>query len=104
MSTYREITNQVADQWIAVLNSAADAVTKASESTQRVAKAFPLSSLPVTEPFAKLNEVLAERLPQPREIVEANFELTNRLLSAQRDLTLRLLEASTASLNTAQND
>jgi hypothetical protein len=104
MSTYSEITNQVADQWVAVLNSAADAVTKAAESTQRVTEAFPVSSLPFSEPLTKLNEALAERLPQPREIVEANFEVTNKLLTAQRDLTLRLLEASTASLKTAQND
>lgn len=92
MSTYREITTQVADQWVAALKHAEEAVTKQSENAQRLTDAFPTPHLPGGEPFAKLNEVLAEQLPKPSEIVEANFDFTTKLLAAQRDLTLRLLE------------
>lgn len=93
MSSYREITNQVADQWVAALKNAEQAVTTVSGGAQRLADAIPTPSLPnAPEPFAKLNEALAERLPNPSEIVEANFDFTTRLLAAQRDLTLRLLD------------
>ncbi|TNM36486.1 hypothetical protein FHP29_20340 [Nocardioides albidus] len=98
MSTYREITNQVADQWVAALKNAEETVTKLSQNAQRFADAMPsipTPSLPGAEPFAKLNEALTEHLPKPSEIVEANFDFTTRLLSAQRDLTLRLLEVTT---------
>ncbi|GAB2969948.1 hypothetical protein [Nocardioides montaniterrae] len=108
MSTYREITTQIADQWVAALKSAEETVVKLSENAQRVADAIPTPTLPtlpnlpaVSEPFAKLNEALAERLPKPSEIVEANFDFTNRLLAAQRDLTLRVLEVASASADKA---
>lgn len=94
MSTYREITTQVADQWVAALKIAEETATKLSESAQRVAEAFPAPQVPSGDPFAKLNAVLAEQLPKPSEIVEANFDFTTRLLAAQRDLTLRLLEVA----------
>ncbi|TNM36489.1 hypothetical protein FHP29_20355 [Nocardioides albidus] len=98
MSTYREITNQVADQWVAALKNAEQAVTKLSENAQRFADSIPTPALPATpEPFAKLNEALSERLPKPSEIVEANFDMATRLLSAQRDLTLRLLDLGAGS-------
>ncbi|MFT4008692.1 MAG: hypothetical protein QM655_01485 [Nocardioidaceae bacterium] len=97
MPTYREISNQVADQWVAAFKSAEEAITTMSENAQRVAAAMPTPPAPVADPFAKLNEVLSEQLPKPSEVVEANFEFTNRLLAAQRDLTLRLLEAGTST-------
>lgn len=37
---------------------------------------------------------LARRLPNPREFVEANFDLAERLLEAQRDYTLAVLDAA----------
>ncbi|GAB3857680.1 hypothetical protein GCM10028801_16480 [Nocardioides maradonensis] len=104
MTTYRELTTQAADQWVAALKSAEDAVAKVSANAKRVADAIPTPNLPsneafakINEPFAKLNEALAERLPRPSEIVEANFEFTTKLLAAQRDLVLRLIEVGTAS-------
>ncbi|GAB3867518.1 hypothetical protein GCM10028801_41730 [Nocardioides maradonensis] len=97
MTTYAEITTQIADQWVAALKTAEETVAKLSENAQRVVEAIPTPSLPAGEPFAKLNEVLSEHLPKPSEIVEANFEFTNRLLTAQRDLTLKVLEAAAAS-------
>ena len=97
MTTYTEITNQIADQWVAALKNAEATVAKLSENAQRVVEAIPTPSLPTGEPFAKLNEVLSEHLPKPSEIVEANFEFTNRLLTAQRDLTLKVLEAAASN-------
>ncbi|GAB4010744.1 hypothetical protein [Nocardioides ultimimeridianus] len=101
MSTYTEITTQIADQWVAALKTAEETVAKLSENAQRVVEAIPTPTLPTGEPFAKLNEVLSERLPKPSEIVEANFEFTNRLLAAQRDLTLRVLEVASSSADKA---
>ena len=51
-------------------------------------------------PVAKLNEAIreqfdeavGEQLPKPSEVVEANYELAQRLTTAHRDLALRLLE------------
>lgn len=40
--------------------------------------------LPIPEPFTQFNEAMKGRIPRPRDIVEANFELTGRLLAAQK--------------------
>src|SRR4051794_24366387 len=85
-TTYRDITNQVADQWVAALKNAEQLVGAVSEDAQRFAQAAPTASLPEFAAFEKLNEVISEQLPKPREIVEANFEFATRLLTAQRDL------------------
>lgn len=102
MTTYTEITNEIADQWVAALKSAEQFVGVASDGAQRIAKSVPTPSLPA--PLKELTDVIVDKLPEPREIVEAHFSFTNRLLSAQRDFTLKLLDASasdTAAATTA---
>ena len=39
MTTYTEITNQIADQWVAALKNAEATVAKLSENAQRVVEA-----------------------------------------------------------------
>jgi hypothetical protein len=104
MTAYRELTSQVADQWIAALRNAEQLVGVVSEGAQRFVQAVPAPSVPEFAPFEKLNEVISEQLPKPREVVEANFEFTSRLLTAQRDLTLKVLEVDVvdAEAKTAQ--
>ena len=94
MTSYQEITRKVGDQWVAALKSAEDSIVKLAENLDDVRGKVELPDFPAPEALTKLNETLSERLPKPSEVVEANFELTSRLLTAQRDLTLRLLEVS----------
>ena len=67
---------------------------QAGREPRRRSREVELPDFPASEVLTKLNEGLSERLPKPSEVVEANFELTSRVLTAQRDLTLRLLEVS----------
>ncbi|CCH78581.1 hypothetical protein BN12_3000002 [Nostocoides japonicum T1-X7] len=94
MTSYQEITQQIGDQWVAALKRAEDTVSMVADGIQQTRDRI---DVPASDAFAKLSESFQEGLPKPSEIVEANFELTNRLLAAQRDLTLRLIEASGTS-------
>jgi hypothetical protein len=94
MTSYQEITRKVGDQWVAALKRAEDSIMKATENLDDVRGKVDLPDFPAPAALTKLNEAFSERLPKPSEVVEANFELTSRVLAAQRDLTLRLLEVS----------
>jgi hypothetical protein len=94
MTTYREMTEELADHWVAAMGSAGET---AERMTQTVQSATPpeVPGLQIPESLANLNEALIERFPTPTEVVEANFDFTSKLLTAQRDLSLRLLKAAT---------
>jgi hypothetical protein len=94
MTSYQDLTRQIGDQWVAALKDTEERVTQFAGSVADARAQVDLPALPTSDVFAKLNESFAEHLPKPSEIVEANFELTNRLLTAQRDLTLRLLQVA----------
>jgi hypothetical protein len=94
MTSYQEITRKVGDQWVAALKGAEDRIVKLADNVDDVRGKVELPDFPAPEALTKLNEAFSERLPKPSEVVEANFELTSRVLTAQRDLTLRLLEVS----------
>lgn len=94
MTSYQDITRQIGDQWVAAFKRAEDAVSEYAENVQKVKGALDLPALPTPEPLAELSQSLTEKLPKASEIVAANFDLVNRLLTAQRDLALRLLEQS----------
>ncbi len=51
--------------------------------------------------MTKFNESVAEKLPKPGEILQANFELTERLLAAQNAFALRLLAAANNEVEAA---
>ncbi|MDN5851902.1 MAG: hypothetical protein L0K86_03475 [Actinomycetia bacterium] len=87
MSTYSEWTQQIGDQWVAALKRAEEVVTTMRDQ----ADTADLPPVPVPDQVSQLTDAVAERLPDPSEIVEANFALTSRLLAAQRELTLKLL-------------
>jgi hypothetical protein len=82
---------------VAALKRAEGALTAMSSSVRDAIARIDLPTIQVPEQLTKLGEVVTGRLPKPAEIIEANFELTTRLLSAQRDLALKLLEASEAN-------
>jgi hypothetical protein len=100
MPSYTEVTQQIGDQWVTALESAQDVISAYDAGARRMPKVDYARAIP--EPVAKFNEAIrerldeaiGERLPKPSEIVEANFELAQRLMAAQRDITLRLLEVS----------
>ena len=94
MTSYQDVIRQVGDQWVAVLRQAEQSVGKFSESVQQASAGLEVPKVDLPEPLAKLNEALAEHLPSPSEIIQANFDLATRLLEAQRELALKLLEAS----------
>ena len=94
MTSYQEITRKVGDQWVAALKSAEDSIVKLADNLDGARGKVELPDFPQPEALSKLNGALSERLPKPSEVVEANYELTSRVLIAQRDLTLRLLEVS----------
>ena len=94
MTSYQEITRKVGDQWVAALKTAEDSIVKLAENLDNARGKVELPDFRAPEALSRLNEALSERLPNPSEVVEANFELTSRVLTAQRDLTLRLLEVS----------
>ncbi len=99
MRSYQQITREMGDQWVAALKRAEDAVGSAAES---IRGKIDLPQIPVPEQFNKLNAALTGRLPMPGEIVQANFELTERLLGAQRDLALRLIGATESAIEPAE--
>jgi hypothetical protein len=62
-----------------------------------VPRADDLPKLPLPEQLTQATESLTAKTPQPSEVAAANFALAERLLAAQRDLTLRLLDAAAPS-------
>ncbi len=71
--------------------SVADSAHSFAQNASDIRGKFEVPQVQVPEQLAKLNETLTARLPQPSEIVKANFELTERLLCAQKELTLKVL-------------
>jgi hypothetical protein len=98
MTTYQEFMRQSGDQWVAALKRAEEAVTTVSQSVQGAQAKLDVPQVPVPEQVAKFNESVAEKLPTHSEILLANFELTERLLTAQKELALKVLAASTGDV------
>lgn len=94
MTTYREITQELADHWVAAMETAGETVERMSQGAQSATPA-EVPGFQVPESLANLGEALTERFPTPTEVVEANYDFTSRLLAAQRELSLRLLKAAT---------
>jgi len=90
MSSYQQITRKIGDQWVAALKRAEEAAASTAGS---IRGKVDLPQIPVPEKLNQLSKAVTKHLP-PGEIVQANFELTERLLAAQRDLALRLIGAT----------
>lgn len=92
MTSYQDVAREVGDQWVAAYKRTEDAVVGLVQNAESVAAKVDLPEFPMPESVAKFNDAIAEQLPKPSEIVQANFELTERVLTAQKDLALRLLD------------
>lgn len=101
MTTYQDVTRQIGDQWVAALKRAEETVTTVSQNVHEAVAKIDVPQVPVPERLTQFNESVAERLPKPSEILQANFELTERLLAAQNDLALKLLAAATGGVEAA---
>ena len=91
MTTYSEMTQQFGDQYVAAVKRTGDAVV---DGVTRMTSLVDLSKVPFVDDIAKTVTALGAFLPQPAEIVAANFALAERVLVAQRDVTVRLLGKS----------
>lgn len=87
MSTYNEVATKLADQWI-------DAVEKARASlpTEEAFKMPASFEMPDLSKMMPGNVI--DGLPDAREVVETNFQIAQRLLAAQRDFTIAMIEKS----------
>ena len=103
MTSYQDITRQIGDQWVAALQRAEDAVAGIAQNVADARGKLDVPQVEVPEQLAKLTEALAGQLPKPSEIVAANFELTERLLAAQKALTLRVLEQTSRQGGAAES-
>ncbi|WP_155942936.1 hypothetical protein [Mycobacterium sp. 141] len=82
MSDYTEIANHLTDQWIASLERATIVLPDLEESLKALS----------TFPAISVGEVPS--LPSPKEVVEANYAIAQRLLAAQRDFALAVIKKS----------
>ena len=87
MSSYAQLTEQFGTRLLDAVQPTADAVARAVETVDGLLSRLP--SVPVLP--------LSDRLPSRREVVVANFDLAGRLLAAQRDFALRLVQVSPES-------
>ncbi|MFT4127695.1 MAG: hypothetical protein QM662_15890 [Gordonia sp. (in: high G+C Gram-positive bacteria)] len=83
MPEYADITSQLTDQWVAAIERAKAALP----DLDRGINLFPAG---FTMPDAA--KKLTAELPSVKEVVEANFQVAQRLLEAQRDFTLAVVE------------
>lgn len=97
MPTYSEITSQIADQWIDALENAEKVAASVSEQGRRIAESLPQPAPIKLDGLEKLSDLSALNLPSAAEIVEANFDLASRVLTAQRNSALRLIETIAAA-------
>lgn len=102
MPTYQEIANQIGDQWVSAIKQVEETLVQYAENARNATPTFETPDIPTPEAVAKFSESMSLNLPKPREVIQANFELTERLLHAQRDLTLRLLDVGYDVATSAQ--
>jgi hypothetical protein len=96
MMSYSEWAQQVGEQWVAALKRAEDAAATVSENVQSAAGRLPLPAVQVPANLTRFGDTVADKLPNPSDIIEVNFALTVRLLEAQRELALKLIELGPA--------
>jgi hypothetical protein len=99
-TTYSNVVEQIGNDWVGALNRTADVAAKLADDTQRANAKF-VKELParlsLAPQVAKLGAALPASVPRPTEVVEANFELVQRVATAHRDLAIRLIEVSSGN-------
>jgi hypothetical protein len=90
MSTFVKMMTDAGDQYLSTLSEVQENFVKATSAmSARVAAATPTPPAPVVEnPFASM-------LPTPKEMMEASFEFSQKLLKQQKSFAEKLLAAST---------
>ena len=81
MATYAQVTKQLGDLWVDALKRAEDSVATAAKARPTMREARPV-------------RLLGQEIPTMREVVEANFELAERVLKAQKHYALKTVEAA----------
>lgn len=93
MATYAQFTHQLGTTLLEAARPVQDAVVQALAALEGLAGKVPglpeASARPVVGHLQGL-----PGLPSAREVVNANFDLAERLLAAQRTFALRLVNAS----------
>ena len=84
MPTYTEFTDTVAEQWVAGLQQLQEVQAAALAQAART----------VTTVVPEGDSFVADRLAEQREVIEANFSLAARVLDAQRQYWLGLVDAA----------
>ena len=87
MSSYTEVTQKLTDQWVAAVEQATEALPNSLDPSSALPASFELPDLSKLIPSG----VIAG-LPDAREVVKTNFRIAERLLAAQRDFTLAVIE------------
>jgi hypothetical protein len=82
-TTYSQVTKQVGDLWVDALKRAEEAVSTASRTRS-----------PALRPTSVPRSQTLGQLPTLHEVVEANFELAERVLHAQKRYVLKAVEAA----------
>lgn len=85
MSDYFELTNQLTNQWIMALRHIKEALPTLDDEVTLVPPGFGFSDLDGKFPTLP-------GLPTAQEVVEANYQVAQRFLQAQRDLTLSVID------------
>ena len=93
MATYAQLTHQLGTALLEVARPVQDAVVQAFATLEGLAGKVPGLPEASTRPLVDHLQALPG-LPSAREVVNANFDLAERLLAAQRTLALRLVNAS----------
>lgn len=91
MSTFVKMMTDAGDQYLATLSEVQENFVKATSAmSARMAAATPAPAPVVENPFASM-------LPTPKEMMEASFEFSQKLLKQQKSFAEKLLAASTPS-------
>lgn len=92
MSTFVKMMTDAGDQYLATLNEVQENYVKATSAfSAKLASATPApaATAPAFEnPFASM-------MPTPKELMDASFEFTQKLLKQQKSFTEKLMAAST---------
>ena len=95
-TSYSQLTQQVGTTILDASRPVQDAIVQAAETLDGLVAKLPGlsegSPMPLADRFPGV-----PGLPSAREVVNANFDLAERFLAAQRALALRLVSASAES-------
>lgn len=93
MTNYEKITRRIGDQSVGALERTGEALAGVTKRLADVRGRVDVPQVKVPGQLARLQGTLPA-LPRPSEVIEANLELTTRVLAAQKAVTLKVLSAA----------